>query len=109
MKHNYGSQDPHIYHFVMPDYFHQYDEKSDYYPARFEQEGFIHCCFVEQIDHVITHHFRDVDDVYILKLDQTKILAKLIVEGEGHPLGFPHIYGPINMDAIISREHKLLP
>jgi len=44
----------------------------------------------------------------ILKIDPAKIMAQIIVEGDQHPLGFPHIYGPINMNAIIDMELKVL-
>jgi len=98
----------HIYHFVTPDYFHQFDDKEEYYPFGFNEEGFIHCCFSEQFDHVITTHLKGLAEVYILTLDTSKIKADLVVEGDGHPLGFPHIYGPINMDAIVSKELRKL-
>jgi len=97
-----------IYHFVETDYFNQFEGKEDYYPTYFEQEGFIHNCFKEQFEYVLNKHFKAVDEVYVLKIDPKKLKAKLIVEGDQHPLGFPHIYGPINMDAIVSKTIKKL-
>lgn len=98
-----------IYHVVEPSYFKSYEGKDDYYPPRFEEEGFIHNCFEEQFDYVLGTHFEGIEEVLILKIDPAKILAQIIVEGEQHPLGFPHIYGPINMDAIIEKRLQKLP
>ena len=42
-----------IYHVVEPSYFKQFEDKEEYYPARFEEEGFIHNCFEEQFDYVL--------------------------------------------------------
>lgn len=93
-----------IYHVVEPSYFKSFEGKDDYYPKRFEEEGFIHNCFEEQFEYVLGTHFEGIEEVLILKIDPAKIIAQIIVEGDQHPMGFPHIYGPINMDAIIDKE-----
>lgn len=98
-----------IYHVVEPSYFKSFEGKDEYYPARFDEEGFIHNCFEEQFDYVLGTHFEGIEQVLILKIDPAKIFAQIIVEGDQHPMGFPHIYGPINMDAIVGQELKQLP
>jgi len=97
-----------IYHIVEPSHFNSFEGQEDYFPARFEEEGFIHNCFEEQFDYVLSTHFKGVEEVLILKIDPAKIMAQIIVEGDQHPLGFPHIYGPINKDAIIEKTIKKL-
>lgn len=97
-----------IYHIVEPAYFKSFEGKEEYFPARFEEEGFIHNCFEDQFDYVLTTHFKGVKEVLILKIDPTKIQAEIIVEGNQHPKGFPHIYGPINVDAIVAKEKRKL-
>lgn len=97
-----------IYHVVSPSYFKTFEGKEDYYPLRFEEEGFIHNCFEESFDYVFNTHFKGIDEVLILKIDPSKIKAQIIIEGDQHPMGFPHIYGPINMDAIINTQLKQL-
>lgn len=97
-----------IYHVVEPNYFDTFKDKEEYYPKRFEEEGFIHNCFEEQFEYVLGTHFEGIEEVYILKIDPALIHAQIIVEGDQHPMGFPHIYGPINMDSIVSKELKRL-
>lgn len=97
-----------IYHIVEPAYFESFADKEDYYPARFEEEGFIHNCFEEQFEYVLGTHFEGIAEVLILKIDPAKIRAQIVVEGDQHPMGFPHIYGPINMDAIVSKRLESL-
>jgi len=97
-----------IYHVVTPTYFKLFEGKQHYYPKGFDEEGFIHNCFEAQFDYVLSTHFKGVDEVLILKIDPTKIHAQIIVEGDQHPLGFPHIYGPINRDAIVTVEKRQL-
>lgn len=100
--------DGYIYHIVEPAYFKSFDGKAEYFPARFEEEGFIHNCFEDQFEYVFTTHFNHVKEVLILKIDPIKIHARIIVEGDQHPKGFPHIYGPINVDAIVKIETRQL-
>jgi uncharacterized protein (DUF952 family) len=97
-----------IYHIVESSYFETFEDKDEYYPKRFEEEGFIHNCFEEQFEYVLGKHFLGIKSVYILKIDPALILAQIIVEGDQHPLGFPHIYGPINLDAVLSKELRQL-
>lgn len=100
--------EPYIYHIVEPSYFKSFEGKEEYLPARFDEEGFIHNCFEDQFEYVLTTHFNSVKEVLILKIDPTKIQAKIIVEGDQHPKGFPHIYGPINLDAVVQIERRQL-
>jgi uncharacterized protein (DUF952 family) len=64
-------------------------------------EGFIHCSDPDQVIGVATSRFAGRTDLVALQIDA----AKLSVEGryenlDGGQEYFPHIYGPINLDAV---------
>lgn len=66
------------------------------------EEGYIHCSFTEQIDGVLARFYADVDEVVVLRIDPHRVPSPIVVEdlfdvGEA----FPHIYGPIPLDAVI--------
>lgn len=92
-----------IYHVVMPDYWQQFEGKDAFTPPTFEKEGFIHCCTKEQIDYVLSTYFVGVPEIILLKLDTNLLTAKLLVE-PANGQHFPHIYGPINAEAIVNIE-----
>jgi len=65
-------------------------------------EGFIHCSEPQQVIWVANQRFHGRQDLILLQIDA----PRLSVEGRyenldgGHEL-FPHIYGPINFDAVL--------
>jgi uncharacterized protein (DUF952 family) len=72
-----------------------------------EEVGFIHLSFADQLLATARRHYADVDasELVLLRLDRRKLSSPLLVEhapsvGEG----FPHIYGPINLDAVVAIE-----
>jgi uncharacterized protein (DUF952 family) len=64
-------------------------------------EGFIHCSTVEQVLMPANQMFAGQTDLILLTIDPAKLTAKLVYEDcyeSGHQ--FPHIYGPLNLDAV---------
>ncbi|HET6626478.1 MAG TPA: DUF952 domain-containing protein [Nocardioidaceae bacterium] len=68
-----------------------------------EQEGFIHCSRREQVEAVRERFYRGLDEPLLLleidtdQLDSPWQLDPLPETGEE----FPHIYGPLNLDAVV--------
>jgi uncharacterized protein (DUF952 family) len=65
-----------------------------------ESEGFIHCSREDQVARVANFIFKGMDDLVVLHIAVGKLQAELrweTVEGDV----FPHIYGHINLDAIV--------
>ena len=58
-------------------------------------EGFVHCSYEEQVDGVAAAFYGDVEDLVLLRIDPARVPAEIKVEG-----GFPHVYGPIPVDAV---------
>lgn len=66
-------------------------------------EGFIHCCTQGQLAGVVERYYSGRDDLLLLEIDSSKLQSKLVNENTvgGEEL-FPHVYGPINLDAVVS-------
>ena len=68
--------------------------------------GFIHCCTAEQLPGVIARYFpSDNSNLMVVELNPDALSEELLWEPATDSDGlFPHIYGPINRDAIIGVE-----
>ncbi len=74
-----------------------------YAPAAFEREGFIHASTRAQVIQTANRIFKGQRDLLLLTIDCEKIHASVINENtEGGTELYPHIYGPLNRDAVIS-------
>ncbi|MEP7113696.1 MAG: DUF952 domain-containing protein [Ilumatobacteraceae bacterium] len=69
------------------------------------EEGYIHCSTAEQWPGVIERFYADAHDLLLLHIDETKLTSPLVYEQlPGMPEPFPHIYGPINVDAVVTAQ-----
>ena len=73
-------------------------------------EGFAHCSTEHQMVDVANKYYRGTSNLVLLNIDPTKLTSVLKFEPPAHIDGslafpheplFPHIYGPINLDAVI--------
>jgi uncharacterized protein (DUF952 family) len=64
--------------------------------------GFIHCSFPDQTIGIANRRFRGRDGLILLLIDTGKVYAPIKYEGalSGRAGTFPHIYGPLNIDAV---------
>jgi uncharacterized protein (DUF952 family) len=66
------------------------------------EEGYIHCSFAEQVAATATRFYGDVPAVVLLRVDPDRLTSPVVVEDlVGGGEAFPHVYGPINLDAVI--------
>jgi uncharacterized protein (DUF952 family) len=82
------------------------DAAADYTTSTLGQEladvGFIHCSFAGQVQQIADLVYRGRDDVVLLEIDVALLHSPLRVESaEDGGEEFPHIYGPLNRDAVI--------
>ncbi|CAN5370633.1 DUF952 domain-containing protein [soil metagenome] len=94
-----------IYHIVLPDAWAAFDGDL-YEAASLADEGFIHCSFAGQLDGVIGRYYSGADRIVVLEIDPEKLTSKLINEPSTNDEVYPHIYGPINRDAIVGTEER---
>ena len=104
-----------IYHLVTQSDFQALSQNNVYIPALFEQDGFIHCTVEpDTLLAVANDYFSAVTGpVLVLVIDLQRVEAEVKFEpptpiaggGESHlreSLLFPHIYGPLNLDAVVN-------
>jgi len=91
-----------IYHLVPKRYFERQDPGADYYPAPFEQDGFIHCTkTAAEMARVANRFYRAERGPHVyLYIDSRKVKAKIKYEDPDNK--YPHIYGGLNRDAIVA-------
>jgi uncharacterized protein (DUF952 family) len=78
-------------------------ESGEYAAESLAREGFIHCSKVDQILRVADLVFAGHHGLVLLVIDPARLSSELRWE-PGVDLAtelFPHIYGPINLDAVV--------
>jgi len=76
---------------------------SEYQPAAAAVDGFIHCCTKEQIEGVVSRYYSDRSDLVLLTVATEDLTSALVWEDtSASDQKFPHIYGPLNLEAVIS-------
>lgn len=94
-----------IYHIVLPEDWAAFD--TDLYFARsLEMEGFIHCSFVDQLDGVIKRYYAGADEVVVLTIETDRLMSRVVNEPSTANEIYPHIYGPVNRDAIVAADRR---
>lgn len=79
--------------------------ETDYRPAGLATEGFVHCSTAEQLPATLARHYRGRDDLVLLSLDVGALTSDLVWEDtSGRGEAYPHIYGPIPIQAITAVE-----
>ena len=78
-----------------------------YTAASLETEGFIHGSAVEQVVETVNLYFKGQAGLKLLLIDPTLLSSSVKYEspagsgGRDPSLRFPHIYGTINLDAVL--------
>jgi uncharacterized protein (DUF952 family) len=99
-----------IYHITSSQAWQEAQQRGEYRADSLESEGFIHCSTESQILPVAEKYYRGQSDLLLLKIDPARLASELRWEppsGGAPPPGvpegdlFPHIYGPINLDAVV--------
>ena len=68
-----------------------------------ESEGFIHCSTAQQVLPVANLIFKGRSDLVLLAISAEQVHCEIRYENlEGGMELFPHIYGPLNRDAVVS-------
>ena len=65
------------------------------------EEGFIHCSYAEQLEGTLGRFYADLPEVVVVTLDPDKLGSEIRVED-----GFPHVYGPLTIDAVVDVTHR---
>lgn len=93
---------PVIYHITSADEWNAAKAKGYYEHPSLKAEGFIHCSQEQQIPGVLERYFAGKKDLVKLVIDTDKLTSKYIYDWSPTTQDtFPHIYGPINTDAVM--------
>lgn len=78
-------------------------KSKDYYGIEYiEAEGFIHCSEINTFANVAPNFIEVTDGMLILCIDTGKVQPEIKWEnGDNSGTSYPHIYGLLNMDAIV--------
>lgn len=92
-----------IYHLITPDVWAVFESQPAYTHPSLQTEGFIHCSRKEQIDGVVERFFEGIPQIQLLHIDEDKLTSPLLYEPATDVADtFPHIFGPINREAIVA-------
>jgi release factor glutamine methyltransferase len=76
-------------------------EQGSFTDASLERDGFIHCSTPEQVLEVANRFYSAQTGLLLLWLEPASLSAEIRWEAADNDL-FPHIYGPINLEAVVS-------
>jgi uncharacterized protein (DUF952 family) len=65
-----------------------------------DSEGFIHCSTIKQVLGSANRFFQGQQDLVILVIDEGLVQPEIKYEGDVDNL-FPHIYGALNVEAVV--------
>jgi uncharacterized protein (DUF952 family) len=74
---------------------------GEYQGDTFLQEGFIHASTPRQVLAVANARYRHMPDPILLVIDPRRLASALRHETGENGQSYPHIYGPLNLDAVL--------
>jgi uncharacterized protein (DUF952 family) len=70
-----------------------------------DEEGYIHCSDASQVDGVARRFYADLSGLVLLTIDPACLRSEVRHEAApGSDERFPHVYGPLNVDAVVHVE-----
>ncbi len=91
-----------IYHITTRPEWQLAKETGQYESRSLKEEGFIHCSEKRQVAEVLERYFLEKKNLVELVIDTDKLTSQLIYDwSPSLEDTFPHIYGPINIDAVV--------
>ena len=93
---------PTIYHVTTAAEWKAAEEKGSYESSSLKEEGYIHCSHEEQVAGVLERYYAGKTHLVKLVIDTDKLNSQFIYDwSRSNADTFPHVYGPINLDAVI--------
>ncbi len=94
---------PIIYHVTTAADWKEAQQKGFYEHPSLNAEGFIHCSQDHQVAGVLERYFAGQTNLVKLVIDTDKLTTKFVFDWSPSTEDtFPHVYGPINVDAVTS-------
>ncbi len=90
-----------IYHICTEASWEDQINSEVYIHPSLQDEGFIHCSEAHQIEGVLDRYFKSQKNLLQLTISPSKVKSKIQYDEAPNGEYFPHIYGPMNKEAII--------
>lgn len=90
-----------IFHITSEEQWNQANRSGEYLHESLSTEGFIHCSTMDQVEKTANRYFLDFSAILILHIEEAKLKSRLVFEPSTGGELFPHVYGSINLDAIV--------
>lgn len=93
-----------IFHIAKENQWTNFNKYKTYEDETLKTYGFLHCCTFDQILHVANGNLKNVDERLIVVCINTEYLSSKLKWEKNikNDMVFPHLYGPINQDAVIN-------
>ncbi|MEO7563515.1 MAG: DUF952 domain-containing protein [Ferruginibacter sp.] len=94
-----------IYHITNQTAWEEALQKGFYITKSLAKEGFIHTSALEQVPGVVDRYYQNEPGLILLHINESKLSSPLKYEmAPSVNEMFPHIFGPINIEAVIKTE-----
>lgn len=91
-----------IYHITTQANWKEALKKGSYQADSYASEGFIHCSGHDQVLRTANRYYSGRSGLLLLVIDAQKVIPEIRDENlEGGAENFPHIYGALNLDAVV--------
>lgn len=92
-----------VFHIVDAESWREAKGQHEYVPERYDSEGFIHLSGLGQVLRPANLLYRDRSDLLLLQVSVRALTSELRYEpgSHGEEELFPHLYGPLNVDAVV--------
>ena len=74
---------------------------GEYRADTLESLGFIHCSLSSQLIEIANNFYQGQRDLVLLCIDPFRVRAEIKYEASKGAESYPHIYGPLNTDAVM--------
>jgi uncharacterized protein (DUF952 family) len=91
-----------IYHITTAEAWAEAQAAGSYAADSLATEGFIHLSTREQLLWVADRFYRGQPGLLLFAVDTGRLSAELRYEESEPGMHFPHLYGPLNLDAVVA-------
>ena len=89
-----------LFHITTPEAWAAAQVAGEYRPDSLEAEGFIHLSEDRQLMPTAERHYAGQEGLIVLALRRDRVRGEIRME-EAHGETFPHLYAPLNLDAVV--------
>lgn len=98
-----------IYHITQRATWARAQAEGRYAADTLQSEGFIHLSTEAQVPWVAGRFYRGQADLVLLVVDPARLEAELRYEESEPGQHFPHLYGPLNLGAVVEVRELPIP